>query len=186
MIKNPDSSILNVRMEHKRKWIQNTAGVFILSFLMQTAVAPSLFSVTLEDRLRSNETRTESPTSSSNRQDSYPTDSLAGKSAVVIKDKVVYKDPRLSCILSFIVPGMGEYYLRNDIKGTIFFLTTTTVYLLSFYYLYQGLIGGSGAKDKLIIGGIGSVAALVLHIVGMVESYNDAVEINEARFYMSE
>lgn len=171
-------------MKKKQDWIQNTSLGFLLIFLAQIFVTPSLFSVSLEERLR-NENAGSGYTRSEEPQEPAA-DPLAGKSAVVIKDKVVYKDPRLSCILSFIVPGMGEYYLRNDIKGTIFFLTTTTVYLLSFYYLYLGFISGPSGKDKLIIGGIGSVAAMVLHIVGIVESYNDAVEINEARFYMSE
>lgn len=183
----------------RKKLVFSTSVASLFIFLIQMLITPALMAVTLEDRLKDTpKEKTDTFYDNSNDRDIMKDreaanaprdqdDSLAGKKAVVVPEKVPYKDPRLSCILSFIIPGMGEFYLRNDVKGVIFFLTTTTAYVLSFYYLYQGLLGSGGdPRNKLIIGGIGFVASLVLHIVGMVEAYNDAVEINEARYYMAE
>ncbi|RME93317.1 MAG: hypothetical protein D6767_01225 [Candidatus Hydrogenedentota bacterium] len=174
----------NKYMQKRGKFLVKVISLLGI-FSFQLILSPCLYGITLEEKLGKREVQ-EDTFADREVVNNNTANELEGKTAVVVKDKVIYKDPRLSCILSFMVPGMGEYYLRNDVKGTIFFLTTTSTYALSFYYLYTGLRGGSAGKNQLIIGSIGTVAALVLHIVGMVESYNDAVEINEARFYMTE
>lgn len=96
------------------------------------------------------------------------------------------KDPRLACMLSLIVPGGGHIYLREDLKGIAFCLVTGTGYAASGYYLYLSLFGeGSSTelKSKMIISGLLFLVAAIVHVVGVVEAYNDAVQINEKRFY---
>lgn len=181
--------------------VQKTAFIFLAVFSLQLVMSPALFSISVKDQVFTGEdeedpldakTTTGNDSSGSvadetRRTTEVSSDELQSKTRVVMADRVPYKDPRLSCLLSFIIPGGGEFYLRNDIKGLTFCLTTTTAYLLSFYYLYQSVsVGGSDARNKLITGSIGFVTAVIVHIVGMVESYNDAVEINEARYYYSE
>jgi len=96
------------------------------------------------------------------------------------------KDPRLACMLSLIVPGGGEIYLRNDLKGIGFCLITGGFYGASAYYLYLGLFGGGSgteARSDLIVSALLFVVGAIVHVVGVVESYNDAVDINEKKFY---
>ena len=99
------------------------------------------------------------------------------------KTKIPYKDPRLACLMSFIIPGGGgHFYLRNDIKGVTFCVGLTLGYAAALFYMYSGTLGGKG-KSSLIIGGLVGLISIVIHVVSMVEAYNDAVKINEARFY---
>jgi hypothetical protein len=96
------------------------------------------------------------------------------------------KDPRLACMLSLIVPGGGHVYLRQDLKGISFCLLTGVGYGASAYYLYLALFGGASgteAQSDLIVAALLFVVAAIVHIVGVVEAYNDAVDINEKKFY---
>jgi hypothetical protein len=101
----------------------------------------------------------------------------------VQKESAPYKDPRLACLLSFIIPGGGgQFYLRNDVKAVVFCLGVSIGYLASAYFLFTGFLPSTGGSN-FVIGAITGLVGLVIHIVSMVESYNNAVEINEARFY---
>ncbi len=96
------------------------------------------------------------------------------------------KDPRLACLLSLIVPGGGHVYLRNDLKAAGFCLLTATAYSVSAYYLYVALIktdSSTQRKSRLILSGLLFVVGALIHVVGIVEAYNDAIEINEKQFY---
>jgi hypothetical protein len=100
------------------------------------------------------------------------------------------KDPRLACMLSLIVPGGGQIYLREDLKGITFCLLSGAGYATSGYYLYLALLKGNSSRTevraKLIISGLLFVVAAIIHVVGVVEAYNDAEEINEKRFYFGD
>lgn len=124
-------------------------------------------------------------TQSAPAQPAQPAEFAGKATQEVQQSRTPYKDPRLACLLSFMIPGSGEFYLRNDVKAIMFCLGVSAGYLLSLYYFYQGLPApiGTGESGKLIIGSIISLVSLVVHVIGMVESYNDAVKINEARFY---
>ncbi|MCB1145863.1 MAG: hypothetical protein KDK38_03620 [Leptospiraceae bacterium] len=166
-------------------------GIFLMAVtLVQYSITPSLLAQTVEDQVFSNEEKDpfeNTPRRVVNEPSrvSAPEDMMSDKKAQDAGiGKIPYKDPRLACLLSLILPGGGEFYLRKDVKGIAFCLSTTTVYLLSFYYLYLGLT--SGTQSNLWTGVVGSVLGGILHVVGMVESYNDAVIINEARYYFSE
>lgn len=96
------------------------------------------------------------------------------------------KDPRLACLLSLIVPGGGHIYLRKDIKGIGFCLLTTSFYSASGYYLYRTIskgADGSEKKSKFVITGVLFAVGVIFHVVGIVEAYNDTIEINETRYY---
>jgi len=124
-------------------------------------------------------------------QDDFPPavnapDEFAGKVvSSAPKRAAIYKDPRLSCLLSFIIPGGGgHFYLRKDVKATIFCLGVSIGYLASAYFVFQGFLGNpASATSNYVIGAILGLVGVVVHIVSMVEAYNDAVKINAAKFY---
>lgn len=96
------------------------------------------------------------------------------------------RDPRLACLLSLMLPGGGQIYLREDLKGAGFCLLTGAAYGASGYYLYQAFQGdyeGSEMKSKLVISGLFFVVGAIIHVVGIVEAYNNALEINQRSFY---
>lgn len=102
------------------------------------------------------------------------------------KNMYPQRDPRLACLLSLIIPGGGHIYLREDLKGAAFCILTGASYGTAAYYFYQAYKGdyeGSEKKSKLVIGGLFAMIGAIVHVVGIVEAYNDAVEINERNFY---
>lgn len=183
--------IKNNALGENPRWSVFFSWFMITITLAQYIATPSLLAETVEEKLfpRQN-TEDAFERQVPQRRERAPVsprvvDPMAGKQTKDIgMGKIPYKDPRLSCLLSLIIPGGGEFYLRRDVKGVMFCISTTTVYLLSFYYLYLGFT--SGTKSNLWTGVVGTVLGGILHVVGMVESYNDAVEINEARYYFSE
>ena len=96
------------------------------------------------------------------------------------------KDPRLACLLSLIMPGGGQIYLKKDLKGAAFFTLTVVGYSAAGYYLYNAIVGdatGAEKKSKVVIAGLFFLLGVIFHVVGIVEAYNDAVEINEKNYY---
>ena len=89
-------------------------------------------------------------------------------------------DPRLACLLSVIVPGAGHVYIRKDVKGIGFCLGAGAGYTASAYFFYNSVLssGGSGSTG-VILSGVFLLIATIVHIVGVVEVYSDAKEINE-------
>lgn len=96
------------------------------------------------------------------------------------------KDPRLACLLSIILPGGGHVYLRKDVKAVSFFALTSVLYASTGFFFYRALFAGaSGAemKSRLMIAGLMFAISAAIHAIGVVEAYNDAVDINEKKFY---
>lgn len=96
------------------------------------------------------------------------------------------KDPRLACLLSIIIPGGGHVYLRKDVKAVSFFALTSVLYASTGFFFYRALFAGaSGAemKSRLMIAGLMFAISAAIHAIGVVEAYNDAVDINEKKFY---
>jgi hypothetical protein len=96
------------------------------------------------------------------------------------------KDPRLACLLSLVIPGGGQIYLKKDLKGIAFFSLTVVGYSAAGYYLYKALMGdasGAEKKSKIVISGLFFLLGIIFHVVGIVEAYNDAIEINEKSYY---
>jgi len=148
-------------------------GIFITSFYL----VPSLHAVTVEEAAGKRE-RT-----APQYYDELGTKTQERRDAKAVPQE---KDPRLACMLSLIIPGGGHIYLKEDLKGISFCLLSVVGYSASGYYLYAGLLGdasGTERKSMLIVSGLLFVIAAIVHVVGMVEAYNDAIEINEKRFY---
>lgn len=96
------------------------------------------------------------------------------------------KEPRLACLLSLIVPGGGHIYLKDDLKGIGFCLLSGAGYATAGYYLYLAYkddVSSTEKKSKLLIAGLLVLVSITIHIVGIVEAYNDTIELNERRFY---
>lgn len=160
-----------------RIWKRALALVLLGFFTAHFYLIPSLYAVTVEEAAGKKE-----------RTAPHYYDELGTKAQERRDSKAVpqEKDPRLACMLSLIVPGGGHIYLRQDLKGISFCLLSVVGYSASGYYLYAGLFGNSSdteRKSMLIVSGLLFVIAAIVHVVGMVEAYNDAIEINEKRFY---
>ncbi|MCP4135693.1 MAG: hypothetical protein GY754_32295 [bacterium] len=97
------------------------------------------------------------------------------------------KDPRLACLLSLMIPGGGgQIYLRKDLKGIGFCLATSAGYGLTGYYLYNYFLGSAtdtDIKSKFIISGLLLTISIVIHVVGIIEAYSDAEEMNKENYY---
>lgn len=95
------------------------------------------------------------------------------------------KDPRLACLLSLVIPGGGHIYLRRDLKGIGFCLAAGTGYTVTGYYLYRSFVRdkGSDFKSKVIVSGLLFFISALIHVVGIVEAYSDAEEMNKRSFY---
>ncbi len=95
------------------------------------------------------------------------------------------KDPRLACLLSLIIPGGGHIYLRRDLKGIGFCLAAGTGYTVTGYYLYRSFIRDKGPdfRSKVIVSGLLFFISALIHVVGIVEAYADAEEMNKRSYY---
>ena len=95
------------------------------------------------------------------------------------------KDPRLACLLSLIIPGGGQIYLRKDLKGIGFCLAAGIGYSVTGYYIYYSFVQNPGTdfRTKIIISGLLFFVSVLVHIVGIVEAYSDANEINKENYY---
>lgn len=159
-----------------------TTALFYLSFLAVELFNPFfLVAVTVEQQVFSTEekdpfarqaTKTQTPSEIEGKTPVQPNLSLTP-----------YKDPRLACLLSLILPGSGEIYLRKDLKGVSFCLSTAAAYTVASYYFYTFTLG---QRQGLLIGSVAMLVGSIIHIISMVESYNDAIQINEARYYFAE
>ncbi len=158
-------------------WGRTLIFFLAILFALHFNIVPSLFSITVEEQAgkkagSSPQIAEEFVSKVPERRDS--------------KSRRQERDPRLSCLLSLIVPGAGHIYLRSDIKGAGFCLLTGAAYGASGYYLYRAFTGdyeSAEKKTKLVISGLFFVVGAIVHIVGIVEAYNDAIDINERGFY---
>ncbi len=91
------------------------------------------------------------------------------------------KDPRLACLLSLIIPGGGQIYLRKDLKGIAFCLAAGAGYSVTGYYIYRSFVQNKGPdfQSKVIVSGLLFFITAIIHVVGIVEAYSDAEEINK-------
>lgn len=149
----------------------------IILFTLHFHLVPAVYSITVEEQ-------------AGKKADQAPafTDEFAQKVPERRDAKTRYqeRDPRLACLLSLMLPGGGQIYLREDLKGAGFCLLTGAAYGASGYYLYQTFAGdyeGSEKKSKMVISGLFFVLGAIIHVVGIVEAYNDALEINQRSFY---
>jgi len=166
----------------KNKSRRTILKIFSLSvlviFSMNIYVLPSVFAVTVEEQAGKN-----TKDSISTSDDEFVKKTLARRASAGSAEE---KDPRLACLLSLIVPGGGQIYLKKDLKGVTFFSLTVVGYSAAGYYLYKALAGdvsGAEKKSKIVISGLFFLLGIIFHVVGVVEAYNDAIEINEKSYY---
>ena len=163
---------------NNNRFLKKMSLLIILIFTMNFYILPSAYSVTIEEQaLRKSSEKQTAP------EDEFDRKTPSRRDANRATQE---KDPRLACLLSLIIPGGGEIYLKNDIKGIIFFALPLVGYSFAGYYLYQALtddVSGTEKKSRYLISGLLLLISVILHIVGIVEAYNDAIEINEKNFY---
>ncbi|MCS6985525.1 MAG: hypothetical protein NZM25_10435 [Leptospiraceae bacterium] len=159
---------------------------FLLYITIELLFAVALHAVTVEQQVFSTEEKDPFARTTSPRPQA-PLQEMGKTPTMPQMGLVPYKDPRLACLLSLILPGSGEIYLRKDLKGATFCLATAATYTVAFYYYYAAFVQPAALQRQgLLIGSVALLAGAIIHIVSMVESYNDAVQINEARYYFSE
>jgi hypothetical protein len=150
----------------------------LIIFSMHIYILPSVYAVTVEEQAGK---RTKDSVSSND--DEFVKKTPARRTST---GGVEEKDPRLACLLSLIIPGGGQIYLKKDLKGAAFFSLSVVGYSAAGYYLYKGITGdasGAEKKSKIVISGLFFLLGIIFHVVGIVEAYNDAIEINEKSYY---
>ncbi len=167
-----------VRKIRPRRMLKTISLPVLVVFLMNFYVLPSVFAVTVEEQ--AGKSTKESVASG---DDEFVRKTPARRAAGGAGEE---KDPRLACLLSLVIPGGGQIYLKKDLKGVAFFSLTVVGYSAAGYYLYNGLTGdvsGAEKKSKIVISGLFFLLGIIFHVVGVVEAYNDAIEINEKSYY---
>jgi hypothetical protein len=163
----------------KPRMILKTISLSVLVvFSMNFYVLPSVFAVTVEEQAGKNVKE-----SVNSGDDEFVRKTPARRAGSAGAEE---KDPRLACLLSLVIPGGGLIYLKKDLKGVAFFSLTVAGYSAAGYYLYKGLMGdlsGAEKKSKIVISGLFFLLGIIFHVVGIVEAYNDAIEINEKSYY---
>lgn len=159
-----------------KKTLRIVSVLIIIIFSTQMFILPSLYAITIEEQAGKR-------TGTATANDEFNRKAPARRMYSGGRDE---KDPRLACLLSLIVPGGGQIYLKKDIKGIALFSLTVAGYSSAGYYLYKAYndgAEGSEKKSKILISGLLFLVGVVFHVVGIVEAYNDTIEINKQKFY---
>ncbi len=158
--------------------VRSCGFLLLVIFIMTFHILPSAYPITVEEQAGRRESKSQAVESDEfSRKVPERRDTSA---------RPQERDPRLACLMSLIIPGGGHIYLREDLKGVGFCLLTGAAYGASGFYLYQAFTGdysGAEKKSKMVIAGLFLVVGVIVHVVGIVEAYNDAIEINERSFY---
>lgn len=152
--------------------------MIIIIFSMHIYILPSLSAVTVEEQAGK---KIKSATETGDDEFERKTPARRGYAGGAEE-----KDPRLACLLSLIIPGGGQIYLKKDLKGIAVFSITAIGYSAAGYYLYKAVTGdatGAEKKSKIVLSGLFFLLGIIFHVIGVVEAYNDAIEINEKKYY---
>ena len=173
-----NNNTIKCKLFNNDNFLKKISLFIILIFILNVYVLPSAYSVTIEEQaLRKSSEKQNNSEDEFDRKTPARRDSNRGAQE---------KDPRLACLLSLIIPGAGEIYLRNDIKGIIFFALPIVGYSFAGYYLFQAFmadVSETEKKSRYLVSGLLLLVSVIIHIVGIVETYNDAIEINEKNLY---
>jgi hypothetical protein len=169
-----------------RKFKEKLSLTFILIFILNFHFLPLATAITVEEQAGKKRSENKRPVIE---------DLGGGRSGSELFGRVVAerparrqpagKDPRLACLLSLVIPGGGHIYLRRDLKGIGFCLAAGTGYTVTGYYLYRSFIQDRGPdfRSKVIVSGLLFFISALIHVVGIVEAYSDAEEMNKRSFY---
>ncbi len=86
------------------------------------------------------------------------------------------------------MPGGGQFYLNNDTKGLAFCLTAGLGYTATGYFLIKTMLSDSGTteyKNYLLLTGFLFFISLIIHLVGIIEAYSDAEDMNRRNLFGS-
>ena len=118
-----------------------------------------------------------------------PTNSQS-QSNVVLTSR---KNPWVAGVMSFLVPGLGQFYNKEYTKGTIHFATVVcgyTLFLLAveddvIHYNYTSFSGGSQASREMVdvdgdngVGGVGLLVAFGTSVWSIIDAPISANRIN--------
>lgn len=110
--------------------------------------------------------------------------------------EVSLKDPILSGVFSFLMPGLGQFYSQEPLKGSIFFLSENVLLfatILTFADLNISLVDDFGLSVSLKVKrdithweigasvGLG-IAFLALHIFNIYDAVDSTSQYNERQF----
>lgn len=154
------------------------SAIIILIFSLHIYILPSAFALTIEEQAKKKYDKKDMSTA-----DEFVRKTPERRDYNRLQQA---KDPRLACLLSLIIPGGGHIYLKKDLKGIAFCSLSLAGYSSGGYYLYRAVSDDASESEensKYIISGLLFVVAAIIHVVGIVEAYNDAIEINEKKFY---
>lgn len=168
-------------MNYSKKYFRTISIISLAIFVLSFYVIPSAYSITVAEQARKAEKK-DTPAI----YDEFSKKTQERRDFDRFQQK---RDPRLACLLSLMTPGAGHIYLRQDLKGIAILGTSLIGYSSAGYYLYASMDSGSSSgegKSKIIISGLLFLVAFIIHVVGIVEAYNDAIEINEEEFYFGE
>jgi hypothetical protein len=137
------------------------------------------------DDKRSPSTENRPDTSETHKNETEPT--LADRSdkerySIELDYGSEFKDPRLACLLSVMMPGAGHLYLRDDIKGMGFCLLTMSGYSATGYFGYDAFYGAGASGDfvsRFTIPGVFLFVSTAVHAVSIIEAHADAEEHNK-------
>ena len=85
-----------------------------------------------------------------------------------------YRSPFGASVLSFFVPGLGQFYNGQTGKGIIMSSTFAASYLL----LFRGMMMSEYASNRLTPMNLSLIAILVNHIWSPIDAYHSAKSIN--------
>jgi len=173
------------------KTMKFSTMLLAMIFLFDFHLMPAVSALTVEEEAAKNRIKVEKRESSVSDRDLVPENRDRSHYDKVVKKRGYSsgpekKDPRLACILSLIIPGSGHIYLRKDLKGIGFCLATATAYSATGYYLYSFFLGSlqsTDLKSKMILSGLLLMISIIIHVVAIVEAYNDAEDINKEAYY---
>jgi len=103
-----------------------------------------------------------------------------------IKDDKDLINPRLVCLLSVLMPGGGHFYLNNDVKGMGFCLAAGIGYTATGFFMVKTMLAEKGSaeyKNYMLLTGFLFFITLIIHIVGIIEAYTDAEEMNKEKLF---
>ena len=100
-------NIIN-RGSTNNRFIQLISIAILILFTLHLYVLPSAFSLTVEEKARQGPGKSRYSTN-----DEFIKKTPARRTSSITAQE---KDPRLACLLSLIVPGGGQIYLKKDLK----------------------------------------------------------------------
>lgn len=169
----------------------STAAIFFLSlYFIPSASAIKLGEIKPDKKAE--DTKSDETPADSVKKKPAPSEDQGKK----VKDKPLIKpddkeeiNPRLVCLLSVLMPGGGHFYLNNDVKGMGFCLAAGIGYTATGFFMVKTMLAETGSaeyKNYMLLTGFLLFITLIIHIVGIIEAYTDAEELNKEKLFKND